>query len=249
MPVREVRRVAELEGLAGIVIPGGESTTLLNLMRDEPWFEGLRRLHDQGAVVAGTCAGAILLSREVRPRQPSLALLDAVIERNAWGRQVDSFEARVDAPALGEPMDAVFIRAPRFRALFPEVEVLARYAGEPVLVRQGRVVACTFHPELTRSRGLHRYLAGLARTGPARPDVDPGRSRRLRSSRRRRSARPTVNRTRPCRRTAASWRSSPPLTSAGPSVPGLHHEGFVCIIPLSDDVVALSSPTRSDAPV
>jgi len=164
VPVREVRRVAELEGLAGIVIPGGESTTLLNLMRDEPWFDGLRRLHDSGAVVAGTCAGAILLSREVRPRQPSLALLDAVIERNAWGRQVDSFEARVDAPALGGPMDAVFIRAPRFRALFPDVEVLARYAGEPVLVRQGRVVACTFHPELTRSRGLHRYLAGLAQT-------------------------------------------------------------------------------------
>jgi len=165
VPVREVRRIAQLEGLAGIVIPGGESTTLLNLMRDEPWFEELRRLHDSGAVVAGTCAGAILLSREVRPRQPSLALLDAVIERNAWGRQVDSFEARVDAPALGGPMDAVFIRAPRFRALFPDVEVLARYAGEPVLVRQGRVVASTFHPELTRSRELHRFLAGLAQTG------------------------------------------------------------------------------------
>ena len=165
VPVREVRRLAQLEGLAGIVIPGGESTTLLNLMRDEPWFEELRRLHDSGAVVAGTCAGAILLSREVRPRQPSLALLDAVIERNAWGRQVDSFEARVDAPVLGGPMDAVFIRAPRFRALFPDVEVLARYAGEPVLVRQGRVVASTFHPELTRSRELHRFLAGLAQTG------------------------------------------------------------------------------------
>ncbi len=162
VPVREVRRVAELEGLAGIVIPGGESTALLNLMRDEPWFDALRRLHESGGVVAGTCAGAILLSREVRPRQPSLALLDAVIERNAWGRQVDSFEARVDAPALGGEMDAVFIRAPRFRALFPEVQVLARYAGEPVLVQQGRVVAATFHPELTRSLGLHRYLAGLA---------------------------------------------------------------------------------------
>jgi 5'-phosphate synthase pdxT subunit len=172
--VREVRRVAQLEGLAGIVIPGGESTTLLNLMRDEPWFEGLRRLHDEGAVVAGTCAGAILLSREVRPRQASLALLDAVIERNAWGRQVDSFEARVSAPSLGEPMDAVFIRAPRFRALFPEVEVLARYAGEPVLVRQGRVVACTFHTELTRSRGLHRYLAGLARAAHREPECPRG---------------------------------------------------------------------------
>ena len=112
--------------------------------------------------------------REVRPRQPSLGLLDAVIERNAWGRQVDSFEARVDvAAALGGPMDAVFIRAPRFLALFPDVEVLARYAGEPVLVRQGRVVAATFHPELTRSRALHRYLVALASTRHLRPPASP----------------------------------------------------------------------------
>ncbi len=159
---REVRRTAELDSLAGLVIPGGESTTLLNLMRDEPWFEALARFHARGGVLAGTCAGAILLAREVRPHQPSLGLLDVVIGRNAFGRQVDSFEATVDAPALGGPMDAVFIRAPRFRALFPEVEVLGRYAGEPVLVRQGRVVAATFHPELTRSRALHRYLVELA---------------------------------------------------------------------------------------
>jgi 5'-phosphate synthase pdxT subunit len=159
---REVRRVRELAGLAGLVIPGGESTTLLNLMRDEPWFEALRAFHSEGGVLAGTCAGAILLSREVRPRQPSLGLLDAVIERNAFGRQVDSFEARVLAPSLGGSVEAVFIRAPRFRALFPEVEVLGRHEGEPVLVRQGRVIAATFHPELTASRALHRYLAGLA---------------------------------------------------------------------------------------
>lgn len=158
---REVRRVSELDGLAGLMIPGGESTTLLNLMRDEPWFEALRAFHARGGVVAGTCAGAILLSRDVRPSQPSLGLLDAVIERNAFGRQVDSFEARVDAEAPLGPLDAVFIRAPRFRALFPEVEVLGRYAGEPVLVRQGRVVAATFHPELTGSRALHHYLARL----------------------------------------------------------------------------------------
>jgi 5'-phosphate synthase pdxT subunit len=173
VPVREVRRVAELSGLAGLVIPGGESTTLLNLMRDEPWLDALHRLHASGAVVAGTCAGAILLSREVRPRQPSLGLLDAVIERNAFGRQVDSFEARVETtPALGGSMDAVFIRAPRFLALFPDVEVLARYRGEPVLVRQGRVVAATFHPELTRSRALHRYLVAAASARRHRPGAD-----------------------------------------------------------------------------
>jgi 5'-phosphate synthase pdxT subunit len=169
VPVREVRRVAELPGLAGLVIPGGESTTLLNLMNDEPWFDALHRLHDSGAVLAGTCAGAILLSREVRPRQPSLGLLDAVIERNAFGRQVDSFEARVETgPDLGDSMDAVFIRAPRFVALFPDVKVLGRYRGEPVLVQQGRVIAATFHPELTRSRALHRFLAAAASPRPHR---------------------------------------------------------------------------------
>jgi 5'-phosphate synthase pdxT subunit len=176
VPAREVRRVSELPGLSGLLIPGGESTTLLNLMRDEPWFEALSELHAEGGVVAGTCAGAILLSREVRPRQPSLALLDAVIERNAFGRQVDSFEATVDAPALGGPLDAVFIRAPRFRALFPEVEVLARHEGEPVLVRQGNVVAATFHPELTRSRALHRYLARLAGLTASRAVPEPAKA-------------------------------------------------------------------------
>ena len=175
VPVREVRRVAELSGLAGLVIPGGESTTLLNLMNDEPWFDAFHRLHESGAVLAGTCAGAILLSREVRPRQPSLGLLDAVIARNAFGRQVDSFEARVDtAPDLGGSMDAVFIRAPRFLALFPDVKVLGRYRGEPVLVQQGRVIAATFHPELTRSRGLHRYL--LAAASPRRHRPPAGHS-------------------------------------------------------------------------
>lgn len=166
--VREVRRVSDVEGLRALVIPGGESTTLLNLMEDEPWFEALHRFHDEGGVLAGTCAGAILLSREVRPRQPSLALLDAIIERNAYGRQVDSFEGPVDAPALGGSLDGVFIRAPRFRALWPDVEVLGRVAGAPVLVRQGRVIAATFHPELTSGRALHCYIADLA-AAPAHP--------------------------------------------------------------------------------
>ena len=179
-PVREVRRVAELEGLSGLMIPGGESTALLNLMRDEAWFDALRAFHESGAVVAGTCAGAILLSREVRPHQASLALLDAVIERNAYGRQVDSFQAAVSAPVLGGDVEGVFIRAPRFRALFPAVKVLARHAGEPVLVQQGRVVAGTFHPELTGSRALHQYLLDLAharrpaRSGAAGTAHPPG---------------------------------------------------------------------------
>jgi 5'-phosphate synthase pdxT subunit len=160
--VREVRRVSELAGLGGLVIPGGESTTLLRHMEDEPWFEALTRFHDAGGVLFGTCAGAILLAREVRPRQPSLGLIDLVAHRNAYGRQVDSFETQVDAPGLGGDLPALFIRAPRLERLGAEVEVLATLGEEPVLVQQGRVLAATFHPELSASRAVHRSALRLA---------------------------------------------------------------------------------------
>lgn len=159
--VRCVRRCAELAGLAGLVLPGGESTALLRLMEDEPWFEALGRFHGEGGALLGTCAGAILLAREVLPRQPSLGLLDAVVERNAYGRQVDSFETRLAVPALGAPLDAVFIRAPRIGVTGRGVEILARFGNQPVLVRQGRVVAATFHPELSTDR-LHGWFAAMA---------------------------------------------------------------------------------------
>ncbi len=158
---REVRRCRDLTGLAGLVLPGGESTALLNLMHDEPWSDALRRFHQGGGLLLGTCAGAILLAHKVLPRQPSLDLLDVVIGRNAYGRQVDSFEARLEAPALGGPVAVAFIRAPRFRTLGPGVEVLATFENEPVLVRQGRVLAATFHTELARPSPLHRYFVGL----------------------------------------------------------------------------------------
>jgi 5'-phosphate synthase pdxT subunit len=164
--VVEVRHVAHLSGLDGLVIPGGESTTLLNLMADEPWFPALRRFHDRGGAVMGTCAGAILLAREVvNPAQESLGLLDATIARNAFGRQVDSFETTLNAPQLGGTIDAVFIRAPRFQALGRKVETLASYDDEPVLVREGRVLAMTFHPELTRDTRLHEYFLTTAQSG------------------------------------------------------------------------------------
>lgn len=161
--VREVRRVAELDGLRGLVLPGGESTTLLKLMEDEPWFEALRRFHADGGVLLGTCAGAILLAREVRgPAQRSLGLLDAVIERNAYGRQTESFEEAVEAETLGGSLRGVFIRAPRFTATGPGVEILGRRRGEPVLVREGRVLAATFHPEIAGDDHLHALFVGLA---------------------------------------------------------------------------------------
>ncbi len=157
--VAEVRHVAELAELAGLVIPGGESTTLLHLMRDEPWFDGLRAFHARGGRLLGTCAGAILLAREVLgPAQASLDLLDAAVERNAFGRQRESFEARLNVPALAGEVEAVFIRAPRIRSVGPRVEVLARLGDEPVLIRDGRVLAATFHPELTGDARLHRLF-------------------------------------------------------------------------------------------
>lgn len=176
-PVREARRPRDLVGLAGLVLPGGESTTLLKLMADEPWFEALRRFHAEGGALLATCAGAILLCREVLPAQPSLGLLDAAIARNAYGRQAASFEARLEAPAVGGTLDAAFIRAPRFRRLGPRVDILASLADEPVLVREGRILAATFHPELTASRGLHRLFLELGRKALPLLPPDAERSR------------------------------------------------------------------------
>ena len=159
----EVRRAAELRELDGLVVPGGESTTLLNLMGDEPWFDALRDLHARGGAILGTCAGAILLAREVTgPTQPSLGLLDVTVQRNAFGRQIDSFETEIRLANDPAPLPAVFIRAPRIVRAGAEVDVLARLDDEPVLVRQGRVLAATFHPELTGDRRLHAAFVTLA---------------------------------------------------------------------------------------
>jgi 5'-phosphate synthase pdxT subunit len=156
--VHEVRRCGDLSGLAALVLPGGESTALLKLMADEPWFEALRAFHDGGGALLGTCAGAILLAREVEPAQPSLGLLDVAVARNAYGRQVDSFEAALETSDPDGSLRGVFIRAPRLKAIGSGVEVLAHLHDEPVLVRQGRVIAATFHPEIAGDDCVHRLL-------------------------------------------------------------------------------------------
>lgn len=162
---REVRRPEQLDSLAGLVIPGGESTTLLNLMRDAPWFDEIGRFAARGGALLGTCAGAILLARRVEPEQPCLGLLDAVVRRNGYGRQIDSFETDLAVEGRAEPLRGVFIRAPRFIEVGPAVRVLARCGDEPVLVRQGRILAGTFHPELTEDVWLHRQFVTLVREG------------------------------------------------------------------------------------
>lgn len=155
----EARRPEELSGAHGLIIPGGESTTLWKFFEAEPWEEAFRAFAASGRPLLGTCAGAIVLAKEVsNPPQPGLGLIDIGIARNAYGRQVDSFIAQIEAPSLGAPMPAVFIRAPRIFRVGPGVEILGTHRGEPVLVRQGRVAAATFHPELTADRRLHRLL-------------------------------------------------------------------------------------------
>jgi 5'-phosphate synthase pdxT subunit len=167
---RPVKHPAHLEGLHGLVLPGGESTTLSMLLESTGLFEAIAdRLGEAGGAGAlplfGTCAGLILVAREVldgRPDQRTFGILDAVVRRNGYGRQAQSFEADlVLGSGEGPLLPTVFIRAPRVVSAGPEVEVLASLDDVPVLVRQGTVLASAFHPELTPDRRVHRMFADL----------------------------------------------------------------------------------------
>jgi 5'-phosphate synthase pdxT subunit len=158
----EVRKAEQLGGLDGLILPGGESTTVLRFLDRHRLFDHLAEFCGRKPVF-GTCAGAILLAREVRnPAQRSLGLLDAVVERNAYGRQIDSAILTAQTELPGGPLEMVFIRAPRMIEVGPGVEVLARREGFPVLVRQGKVMAATFHPELADDRRVHRLFVETA---------------------------------------------------------------------------------------
>ena len=162
---REVRVPKDLEGLAGLILPGGESTAIYRLMERWGLVEPLVALAHSGTPIWGTCAGLILICRSVLGDSvPSLNLLDVDIQRNAYGRQVDSFEADVRIPVLGEsPLRAMFIRAPLIKHVGPGVDVLARLADQsPVAVRQRNILGSTFHPELTADGRFHSYLLRLA---------------------------------------------------------------------------------------
>lgn len=153
---REIRKAEELESIAGLVLPGGESTTLLKFFDREGWETPLRKFAASGKPVLATCAGLILLARRVEhPEQRSLGLLDVDVVRNAYGTQIDSFIGKARA-AEGEEFEAVFIRAPKISRVGVGVEVLATQGSDPVWVRQGNVQAATFHPELSESSEVHR---------------------------------------------------------------------------------------------
>lgn len=170
--VREVRLPAHLDGLGALVVPGGESTTMAKLMVAYGLDRAIRTFHDEGGAVWGTCAGAILVARDIvgRPEQPRLGLLPIEVARNAYGRQIASFEADLDVDGLDRPFRAVFIRAPRIARVEEGVEVLARHAGDPVAVAHGRVMATVFHPELSRDDRLHALFLDRFAPSPERGD-------------------------------------------------------------------------------
>lgn len=157
---RQIRKASELEGLRALILPGGESTTMVKFMEEEELMEPLRDFYVSGGALYGTCAGTILLARAVSaPSQASLGLMDIDVERNGYGRQIDSHESPGACPELGdEPLPMVFIRAPLISRTGPEVRVLAKHRDQPVLVRQGRLLASTFHPELSNDLRVHRYF-------------------------------------------------------------------------------------------
>jgi 5'-phosphate synthase pdxT subunit len=153
----EVRTPEEIEGLDGLVIPGGESTTITKAIERDGLEPAIRAHADAGRPILGTCAGMIVCDRE------HLRLVDATAARNAFGRQIASFEVELEVDGLGpDPLRAVFIRAPWIASHGDEVEVLASVDGHPVAVRQGRVILCAFHPELTDDSRMHALLMALA---------------------------------------------------------------------------------------
>lgn len=167
-PWVEVRKPSQLADIAGLIIPGGESTTLLKLMRTCNMEPALREFNAAGKPIFGTCAGVILLAKEVtNPNQTCLGLLDVTVERNSYGRQVDSFESQGEYSANGHstmrPLEMVFIRAPRITRVGSAVRVLARHENEPVLVSAPLLLGATFHPEMTSDPTVHESFVALCR--------------------------------------------------------------------------------------
>ena len=164
-----VRTPEALEGLDGLVIPGGESTTITKAI-ERDGLEGPIRAHaEAGRPILGTCAGMIVCDSE------HLGLIDARAERNAFGRQLQSFEAELDVEGIGDPIRAVFIRAPWIAEHGPSVDVLAEWEGHPVVIRDGAVLACSFHPELTDDSRIHALLMAMATTAQERREQEATR--------------------------------------------------------------------------
>lgn len=159
----EVRTPADLEGCDGLILPGGESTTQLQFLQEEGLYDAIRKFAADGGAIFGTCAGAILLATEVtNPHQASLGLLDMTVLRNGYGRQLASEVVSAPSKLKNEPMEMVFIRGPIIERVGPGIQVLAEFAGKPALVQKDRILAATFHPELTTDTTVHEHFLKLA---------------------------------------------------------------------------------------
>lgn len=157
-----IKRTEQLDEIDGLVIPGGESTTIGKLMRKYGFIEAIQQFSKQGKPLFGTCAGLIVLAERIAGQdQPHLSLMDMTVSRNAFGRQRESFETDLDVAGINEPIRAVFIRAPLIQEVGERVEVLSTYHDEIVTARQGHLLACSFHPELTDDYRLHQYFADM----------------------------------------------------------------------------------------
>ena len=159
--VAEVRTPSHLESVDALVMPGGESTTMSNLLTTSGLYEPIAERIDTGMPVFGTCAGMILLADKIldgRPDQRSFETLDITVRRNGYGRQINSFETDIHVAGFDRPFHGVFIRAPRVESVGPDVDVLARHDDDPVLIRRGNVMAASFHPELTNDTRLHEMF-------------------------------------------------------------------------------------------
>lgn len=164
IPYRLVKHAAEFDEISGLILPGGESTTMLKFLAEEKLDTAIRQFAAARKPIFGTCAGAILLAQEVlNPPQERLGLIDITVERNGYGRQIDSSIQQGDLPELADhPVEMVFIRAPIIRRVGKGVRVLGRVGGQPVLVEKDNVLAATFHPELTQDETIHRYFISKA---------------------------------------------------------------------------------------
>lgn len=159
-----VKKTEQLDELDGLVIPGGESTTIGKLMRKYGFIERVREFSDAGKPIFGTCAGLIVLAKNIEGQEePHLGLMDMTVARNAFGRQRESFEIDLPITGIEQPVRAVFIRAPLIREIGADVEVLAVYNGEMVTAREGHLLVSSFHPELTDDYRLHEYFTQMVR--------------------------------------------------------------------------------------
>ncbi len=159
-----VKRVEQLSDLDGLVIPGGESTTIGKLMRKYGFMDAIRAFAASGKAIFGTCAGLIVLAQRIEGQEDAhLELMDMTVARNAFGRQRESFETDLEVKGMDAPLRAVFIRAPLIKEVGAGVDVLSTYNGEIVTARQGNLLACSYHPELTDDYGLHAYFLSMAK--------------------------------------------------------------------------------------